>query len=164
MSKYDELSEAQKTALRSFREYRHLCADFVARFRKGFAEFLECDEQRLRVFPLGEHDKDKDYRLEESLRAENDGFWSFGLSLELLPRKLTDVPFRLRTLDAVFTLKINSDPESIYQYRGEPFDFSPCYQDIFQRIRDFYQQSLDRYLRGKEQRPIGFSLRPTRKP
>lgn len=158
MTKYEELCDAQTGAMRALRDYRRECADFFAGFRKGLADYLECPPEKLRVFPPGEHDKEKDYRIDESLRAGNDGFWNVGLSLEMAPRKLVDIPFRLRKLEGVYTLIVDSEPATRYEFRAAPFDFQKCYADLFERIRSFYEESLDRYLHGKDRRPIGFSL------
>ena len=168
MSRYEDLCAAFARARRDYLDYVRDSSEFATVLVDGLISYLEVPPIEVRYIPLTEEAKpNKNYTLFEAMHLADEGFWKVGIVLLVYenpdpniisPHETVLLPLLMKKVEEHFVVKLGSEGEEFNIHRDKPEEFEAFYEHVFHKIKESYEEGLQRYLEGGEgmERKIGF--------
>lgn len=164
MSKFEELCKIYDSARGSYVDYQRVCHDFASRLVKSMIDYFQGPEGAVTFIPLqGEPEPEKTYTLMGAMHLDKDTFWHLGVVVTLYPRPGIFLPHRrnllcflIKKVEDYFIVKLSHLKEEFKIHRDKPDEFNPFFEFVFEKIKESYENSLQRFLEQDSIFRIGF--------
>jgi hypothetical protein len=155
MSRYDELCHSCEVMFKNYDDDRDRLANFLRlRFLPSLVRFLECSEDKIRLFDCTSGSSGLD--LSEAMQSDAECYWVVGMEIRMAGATWSfDLGYRLRCrgMDGRFTVEI---AERTFVIDNDA-DLERCFEHIFWHLTHYNKEGLHEAIRGGSLRRIGFS-------
>jgi hypothetical protein len=172
MSKFEELCKLYEIDLKNWTKYKEECFLFAQKLVGGFVNYCDLPQSQLKILSINGREENP-YNISNiphSIELNNDTYWHLWIAITIYPGSSMMYPqqsivikFRFKKENGKFIVKINpgatpNDEAHKIDITSE-LDFETFYNFLFQKILDFLENSLQKFLEGKlETKFFGFTL------
>lgn len=152
MTKFEELCQLAADATRRSQAYRIQSIQVLVAVRNTLVNYLGCKEESVMFYPgLSEPEGQKLYGPAGALEIADDGWWHFGLVVSIGLERLL-MRFAMKQKDDRYVLRPHGEQQTEFVVTDPKDDFQPVVQWVFNFIKVYYEQGLDRFLSQREKK------------
>lgn len=166
MTRYEELCKAYAKNLHDFKSYKETCYRFASTLMEELKQEFNIPHERLKLRSKDDP-KEVTENMLEAMDMQKDTYWHIRFSITVCAeadehmKESMSFEISIKKIGSSFILAIPNEREFTIEEKEGRYNFSPFFDYLFNSLKDFYEQELDRFLTGaasvkKEQSPIGF--------
>ncbi len=147
MDRYGEIIKAMNESTEEYYRYKKTANKIVQLFIEGVSKYLSCPVERIKLRPFACNDKTFNYHVYNiplSIRLNEDGFWAFGLDIEIFENNFGEgrveiiylkVQMNINERKKEIIVKINDEPDEFKILMSEDTaDFNPVHEFVFNAV------------------------------
>jgi hypothetical protein len=169
MNRYEELQKAGKKTEQLFYGYKNDCREFVSKMRQEFADYLECNVEKIKWLFFSDEDISNyekqpgfiEYSGDKRMVLFEDTFSTFALGIILgldneFPPSRFDVRLKVKKEGEYFIIRYDKTDLKVHQENED--DWEKLIEYVYVEMKKFLENSFESFIKGNK-KTFGFITR-----